>query len=523
MSSQSTPHDPHSPHRRDERSKRFRSVRDDRARSATLRSLCLLTGLLATLFVAGGCGESGGGSGASDGVTTIATAPVDLAPGQTTALLAWTPSEGEVSGYLVFWSHGNEGLEFLSQVTEPQVQITGEPGDSIRILVVAQGIGDTRSVASPPSPPIRFYPAVDVASAEATTSVQAVTSMMPTQAPASFASAAQTTDSDPSQTEQANSGTESGDATTGADTDTNADTNANTVLLDQAERERLLRSGLRLPFAELSMEASQWIQTFVDAQVGAGVSLAGTGDLDGDALRELVWIDSSGQLFVSDGADTTSIADGATVEALPNSFVEAIRLRSTERFAGLADFDGDGIGDWLIEDVATGDVWILDNASHEALFAQIAAENPDLWLVGHGDFDGDGVDELLWQHTDSSFQLSGPNLDLAVIEWFGPEADAGATSPATPTTLTTNQPLAVADLNGDGRDDLVFRGADGFLKLALSVADSSGLRFQWISGPDATIDGLELIATLDLDQDGRTEIAWWGDAGLEIWDALTGP
>ena len=491
MSTQATPH------YRAQRSMRSLSDRARHSRFGTLGALCLLT-----LLFAIGCGGGGGGASSTNEVAVIATTPIDLPPGQTTARLAWAPSEGQVVGYLVFQPRGEEDFEFLDRVIEPEIQITAAAGDSIRILVVAEGVASLRSVASHPSPPIRFHAAVEAVSALAASSAEAPAPTATSLSTSTIDTQLQPADSEPSPPgDEALSEADSNDAN-GPDDEV--------ALLDRAARERLLRADARPPFRGLSPNASRWIQSFVDAQVGAGVSLAGLGDLDGDALREPIWIDSSGQLFVSDGARIVATED------LPSTFVEAIRLRPTERFIGLVDLDGDGVGDWIVEDTATGDVWILNEESQDAQFALITPLNPDLRLVGHGDFDGDGRAELLWQHTDSSFQLGPPTDAPAVVEWILPEDDSDDA------THTTGQLLTVADLNGDGRDDLLFRGSDGFLDLALSLAISSGVRFEWMPGPEITTDGLELVATLDLDLDGAAEIVWWHDEALEIWELQNG-
>jgi len=412
---------------------RSRAVRAQHVRLRTLGALTLLS-----LLFAIGCG-GGGGGGSTDDVAAIATAPIDLPPGQTTAQMAWEPSEGEVASYLVFQSKDEEDFEYLRQVTKPEVQINGKPGDSIRILVVAKGVARPQSVASPPSPPVRFHAAVETASAEAIGAVEATAPATPSASTATSEAATQTAEFEEAPGDEL-------DPNLAAD-ESDAEPDTNVALLDQAFQDRLLRSDARFPLADLSSGASRWIQSFVDAQVGAGVSLAGSGELDGDELRELIWVDASGQLFVSDGAHIT------TTEDLPSTFVEAIRLRPTERFVG---------------------------------------------------------------HTDLSFQLGWPGGDSTIIEWVVTGEDS-LYSP-----VTTSQLLSVADLNGDGRDDLLFRGSDGLLELALSMPDSSGARFEWVAGPETSTDGLELVATLDLDRDGAAEIAWWGEDALQVWEIHSG-
>lgn len=500
MSIQSTPQS--TPQNRAQRSARSFSVRAHLARSWTLGVLCAFT----LLFVSGCSGGGGGGKPSPTSETAIsATQPIDLLPGQTTAQLAWAPSEGQVVGYLVFQSRGEEDFVFLDQVMEPTIQITGAAGDSIRILVVAMGAANSRSVSSPASPPVRFHPAIEVVAALTVHSAE--TTRL---AAAPEQSTPEVADSEVDSNDVSDYATD--DATDDvSDDEATPDSPDAVALLDRALRERLLAADARFPFRALSAGASQWIQSFVDAQVGAGVSLVGSGETGRDALRELVWIDSSGQLFVSEGAQLASSADPSS------TFVEGIRLRPTERFVGLADFDGDGVGDWIVEDATTGDIWIVDDESHDTRFAQITAKNPDLRLVGHGDFDGDGRAELLWQHTDSSFQLGGSTGSRTTIEWTRPEADPSDPQDA---THTPSQLLAVADLNRDGRDDLLFRSTDGFLESALSLPDSAGLRFEWRGGGETTIHGLELVATLDFDHDGVLEIAWWNGEALELWDGF---
>ncbi len=438
-----------------------------------------------------------GGSGSNEDVARVSSAPVDLPPGQTEALMAWTPSEGPVDSYMVFKANGGGDFALAASVAKPEIKITGKPGDSIRIFVVAQGSTGVQSEASQPSPPIRFHAAIEPNSTvEAAVAVSAPSAVEPTATTATLRLASET-QSDVSETDSKL-----------ADEASPLSDSSDVVLLDPVLREQLLLANARFPVHGLSSDADRWIRSIVDQQVGAGVALVGSGELGGDTWRDLVWTDPSGQLFVSDGAQL------ATTEDPASTLVEAIRLRPTERFAGLADFDGDGLGDWMIEDSVTGEVWISTGVrqglqeNRDTEITAVTVQGPDFRVVGHGDFDGDGQSEILWQHSDLSLRLGRPTDNLPTIGWIGADVS----------TRNASELLAIADLDGDGLDDLLFRGPDGILQLAISQPDAPGVTFEWVTGPDRLTDGLELVATLDFDGDGSAEIAWWGESAVDLWD-----
>jgi hypothetical protein len=283
--------------------------------------------------------------------------------------------------------------------------------------------------------------------------------------------------------------------------------------LESSTRALMIESDGRFPLAGLSGAAQNWMQTRVEDQFNAGVRLVGSGERDRDGLRDLIWQDPSGQLFVSSGQAMMDLVDTADT---PSTFEEGVRLRATERFVALADFNGDAIGDWLIEDSSTADVWIVDGASDEIASARSPFEPIEALLIGEGDFDGDGRHELLWQHADGAIRFGHPTGTLSSLESSQDSIPVAATSVL----------VAVADMNADGTDDLVSIDQDGRLEWTLVLIESvegTAIHFESMLGPDLGTHALELLVTLDVDDDGRREIAWLNGETLEVWDSISGP
>ena len=479
------------------------------------RLLRAVTFSLALFALAGllGCGSSGGG-GASTSASTAAAAPlvvdpIFLTPGETQAQLAWPASEGPVAHYLVFESRNGSGYTFSQLVPSPTAQVSGQAGDRIQVTVVGVSPNGEVSESSPPSPPLIFQAPASAAVAAAAPSAPQPTTLAAT-------STAPTEDSpEGMQTAsvQETTNTSAASDESGPDSADTGETEPGVTLIARAVRALLLGGDARLPESGLSDEASLWLQGRVDQELAAGVALAGTGlGNDEDAVRELIWIDQAGQLFVSDGQEAVDSDD------LPSTFAEALRLGATERFIGLADFDGDGRGDWLIEDSATGEVWMINGETEQNLPADRA--NVESRLAGLGDLDGDGRAELLWLSSDNRLELTRPGGDAPTL--------AGAAAGPEDFEL-----LAIADLDGNGRDDLLGRDASGMLQMALSldtedITEDIGeqtagqVRIEWRAGPASLTDGLDLVATVDVDDDGGAEIAWLNGDALEIWNVESG-
>jgi len=438
----------------------------------------------------------------------MANEPVDLPPGQTVATLAWAPSAGFVSNYLIFVSRNHGSYRFDQTVSSPSVAIPGAPGDAIQITVVAASEEGTFSAASVPSVEVRFHAAE--AAAQTVATVEPTAAILVANAGADVGEdgsgnvGAAPIEHDPTAPE----------ATPAPQTDSSPDRSpeqdpasppASDGLLSRVARERILLADARLPLstgqarAGLADAGPAWIEARVASDVAAGLTLVGTAERGEGTLRDLIWRDSTGQLSLSDGAAVIKSEDVAA------TVVPAIRVGEAERFVALADIDGDGVRDWITEDTTTGAAWIRTDETTVPRSARAAHQPATARLLGSGEFDGTGAAELLWQNEDGSLDVERP-------AGAGPEILLGALPPL------GAEVVAIADLNGDGRDDLIGLGEDGRLALGQTVVDelTGGFWIEWSEGHTEADASTPLIATLDLDLDGRAELAWLVGDSVEV-------
>jgi hypothetical protein len=263
---------------------------------------------------------------------------------------------------------------------------------------------------------------------------------------------------------------------------------------------------------------------------GADWHVIDTVDTNGDGKTDILWRTDSGKLAVwlmdgnhIIGADFLKL--GSTVVNTPGPDWHAL---------GTLDANGDGKGDilWRTDSGALA-IWELDG--NQIIFAdylkagatQVGVPAADWHIVGDGDFDGDGKGGLLWR-TDSgalaTWELNGNQIKSAAFVM------AGATNVGAP--ASDWHVVDVADFNGDGRSDILWRtgavtppgglepggGSVAIWQMngnQIAAADYTRVGSTIVGAPGAD---WHLLGADDHNGDGKADLLWRTDAGaLAEW------
>ncbi|MBV9815493.1 MAG: VCBS repeat-containing protein, partial [Alphaproteobacteria bacterium] len=246
-------------------------------------------------------------------------------------------------------------------------------------------------------------------------------------------------------------------------------------------------------------------------------------DINGDGRRDIVWRFTDGTV-----GEWLMNADGtfqaAGLQAVPNQW----------QIAGSGDFNHDGVTDLLWRCIdATGSVcpagqvaiWLMnpDGSLKQAVGGQTV---PLGWAIaGTGDFNGDGVADILWRCTDATGSAC-PTGQVAIwlmnIDGTIKSAGGGQTVPLGWTIA------GLGDFNADGVADILWRCIDG-----TGTVCPAGQVGEWLMNPDGSLKasvggqivspGWSIAGTGDFNADGVTDILWrctdWASAACPAGQA----
>jgi hypothetical protein len=222
--------------------------------------------------------------------------------------------------------------------------------------------------------------------------------------------------------------------------------------------------------------------------------LMATGDFDGNGEPDMLWRDpatGANAVWYTTWEETTSTVQ-TTSTALPSVNGGGWNI------AGVGDFDADGLDDVLWHSSTSGSVaiWLLDAAGVPTYTPVSQVSDLDWQIDGVGDFDADGHADIFWRHAGRG----------ANAIWLMD----GATFGYVPTATVSDQSWQVVgsgDFNNDGKADLLWRNlapADG--KIAIWRMDGAAVSYL----PLSRVSDLawKIAGVGDVNGDGLSDLLW---------------
>lgn len=223
--------------------------------------------------------------------------------------------------------------------------------------------------------------------------------------------------------------------------------------------------------------------------------VAGTADFNGDGRVDIIWTHDAGYF-----SEWLGQADGSFAS---NNAIAGATVAAGWQVAGTGDFNNDGHADilWTSSAGVVG-TWLgradggFDNGNNWSSFDAAAG-----WQVaGTGDFNGDGLDDVLWRNGSS------------VAVWLGQGNGTFVNSASSFASVGSTWHVAgTGDFNGDGISDVLWWNDSGIVGTWLGGKNGS-----FTDGHDWTqVDPSWHVAGVgDFNHDGADDIAWRNDSGL---------
>jgi hypothetical protein len=169
------------------------------------------------------------------------------------------------------------------------------------------------------------------------------------------------------------------------------------------------------------------------------------------------------------------------------------------------DFNGDGDSDLLFQQASgTPQIWLMNGTS--IISETSLATPPASWkIVTSGDFNGDGLSDILWINTSTNqpaiWEMNGTSIISAV----------GLAAPPSSWHIA-----GVGDVNGDGHSDIIWQNSDG----TPSVWQMNGTSIVSATALPNPGSAWKIVATGDFNGDGNTDLLWDNTASGQpaIWE-----
>ena len=173
------------------------------------------------------------------------------------------------------------------------------------------------------------------------------------------------------------------------------------------------------------------------------------------------------------------------------------------QIVGVGDFNGDGFDDILFRNADGGVTWWQGSVGDwTGDWNNVVAQSADSEIDGIGDFNSDGLSDVLWRYPDGW-----------MTDWLATGTGfAGNWDNVTVQQSADFQVAGIGDFNGDGRSDILWRNADGWVTDWLGSGD--GFVGNWDNVTAYQSPDFQVAAIGDFNGDGLDDVLWRNADGL---------
>jgi hypothetical protein len=140
------------------------------------------------------------------------------------------------------------------------------------------------------------------------------------------------------------------------------------------------------------------IATSSSALLKVTLPLRDSADFNGDGMTDILWQNTA------TGQRAIWLMNGIQNGFQPTAIVDLGWVDLNWSIAGTGDFNGDGMTDILWQNITTGQraLWLMNgiqNGFQPTAIVDLGWVDLNWLIVGAGDFNGDGMTDILWQKT----------------------------------------------------------------------------------------------------------------------------